>query len=100
MKLIEIEPYEWELYQDRDGIYLEIQIHNSAVSWSFAICLDQQAKNDYQINGKPSINNLAKRIESSLLRHDYDRFYAYPNVSKLQKEQMLQAFQLWKEQYT
>ena len=99
MKLTEIEPYEWELYQDHLGIYLELQVDNSAVSWSFAICLDQQAENDYRDYGKSAINNLAKRIQSSLLRRDYDRFYAYPNVSKLQKEQMLKAFIKWKNGY-
>lgn len=88
MKLIEIESYEWELYQDHDGLYLEIQLYNSAVSWSLAICLDQQAENDDGDYGKAAINGLAKRIESSLFRREYHRFYAYPNVSKLHKMRM------------
>lgn len=97
MKLIEIEPFEWELFQDHDGMYLEVQIYNCAVSWSFSICLDQKAQDNYHHEGKVFIHSLARRIESSLLRRDYKRFYTYSEVTKMQREQMHQAFKKWQD---
>ena len=43
MQLVEIEPYFWELYKDSKGIYLNVLIDMSAISWDKTIALDEQA---------------------------------------------------------
>ncbi|WP_163121152.1 hypothetical protein [Acinetobacter portensis] len=96
MKLIEIEPYFWELYQDESAMYLRIAIHNSFVTWDKSIYLDENAINHYFKEGKLSVDALAKRIESSIIRKDYDRFYSYQIVNKEQKQRMDGAFMAWK----
>lgn len=96
MRLIEIEPYFWELYEDSENVYLNILINISAISWDKTICLDEQTIQLYQTQGKGFIDDLAKRIESSQFRKDYERFYSYPHASKKQKERMLLAFDEYK----
>lgn len=96
MKLIEIEPHFWELYQDEFGMYLNVLIHNNFVTYEKSICLDVEASQDFLNQGKLSIDALARRIESSMLRKDYDRFYTYENVSIEQKQSMHDAFIEWK----
>ena len=92
MQLIEIEPYFGELYEDSENIYLNVCINMSAVSWAKTICLDKQTIQEYQTQGKGFIDDLAKRIESSQFRKDYERFYSFPEASAEQKEGMLLAF--------
>lgn len=96
MKLIEIEPNFWELYQDEFGMYLNVLIHNSFVTYGKSICLDVEVIQNYLNQGKLIIDALARRIESSMLRKDYDRFYTYENVSIEQKRSMHDAFIEWK----
>ena len=96
MQLIEIEPYFWELYEDSENIYLNVLINMSAISWEKTICLDEQAIQQYQTQGKSFIDGLAKRIESSQFGTDYERFYSYVDASKEQKKEMLQAFKEYK----
>ena len=97
MKLIEIEPYFWELYQDENTMYLSIYIHSSFVTWEKSVCLDEEAINNYNQHGKLSIDALAKRIESSQIRKDDERFYAYKSVDKEQRSNMYNAFMDWKK---
>ena len=52
MRLIEIEPYFWELYEDSENIYLNVLINMSAISWEKTICLDEQTIQQYQTQGK------------------------------------------------
>ena len=47
MKLIEIEPHFWELYQDEFGMYLNVLIHNNFVTHEKSICLDVEASQDF-----------------------------------------------------
>ena len=96
MQLIEIEPHFWELYEDCENIYLNVLINMSATSWEKTICLDEQTIQQYQTQGKGFIDGLAKRIEYSQFRNDYERFYSYPDASKEQKEEILQAFNEYK----
>ena len=96
MQLIEIEPYFWELYEDSENIYLNVLINMSAIPWEKTICLDEQTIQQYQTQGKGFIDGLAKRIESSQFRKDYERFYSYTDASKEQKKEMLQAFNEYK----
>ena len=96
MRLIEIEPYSWELYKDSEGMYLNVLMNMSAISWEKTICLDEQTIQQYQTQGKGFIDGLAKRIESSQFRKDYERFYSYTDASKEQKKEMLQAFNEYK----
>lgn len=96
MQLIEIEPYSWELYKDSDGMYLNVLISMSATSWEKTICLDEQAIQSYLTQGKGFVDGLAKRIESSQFRKNYERFYSYPDVSKEQEKRMLEAFAMYK----
>lgn len=96
MKSIEIEPNFWELYQDEFGMYLNVLIHNSFVTYGKSICLDVEVIQNYLNQGKLIIDALARRIESSMLRKDYDRFYTYENVSIEQKRSMHDAFIEWK----
>ena len=98
MQLIEIEPYFWELYEDSENIYLNVLINMSAISWEKTICLDEQTIQQYQTQGKGFIDGLAKRIESSQFRKDYERFYSYPDVSKEQENRMLEAFAAYRNQ--
>ena len=97
MKLIDIEPYFWELYQDEITMYLSVSIHHSFVTWEKSICLDEEAISNYNKHGKPSIDALAKRIESSEIRKDDERFYAYKSVDKEQRSNMYSAFMHWKK---
>ncbi|MGR3976704.1 hypothetical protein FW754_03265 [Acinetobacter sp. 1207_04] len=96
MQLIEIEPCFWELYKNSEGIYLNVLINMSAISWEKTMCLDEQTIQQYLTQGKDFIDGLAKRIESNQFRKDYERFYSYPDASKKQKEGMLQAFNKYK----
>lgn len=96
MKLIEIEPYSWELYQDDQGMYLEVKIHKGAVTWEQSFCLDQNSIQDYLNQGKAAIHALERRIESSKIRKDYERFYSFTDVTFLQKQKMREAFRAWK----
>lgn len=96
MQLIEIEPHFWELYQDEFGMYLNVLIHNSFVIFGKTICLDNDAISTYIQHGRSSVDALARRIESSMLRKDYDRFYTYKNVSIEQERRMADAFIVWK----
>ena len=99
MQLIEIEPYFWELYEDSENIYLNICINMSAISWAKTICLDQQTIQQYRTQGKGFIDGLAKRIENSQLRKDYERFYSFPNASAEQKDEMLRSFNKYKAKH-
>ncbi|MHA3056798.1 hypothetical protein ACX1NT_02580 [Acinetobacter sp. ANC 5584] len=91
MQLIEIKPYYWELYKDNEGMYLNVIINVRITSFEKAIILDEQALQGYITQGKEFIDGLAKRIESSHFRNDYDRFYSYPDVSKEQNNKMNEA---------
>ncbi|ATZ68709.1 hypothetical protein WCE00_13845 [Acinetobacter haemolyticus] len=91
MELVEIEPYFWELYKDSEGMYLNVIINMSAVSWEKMICLDEEATQNYLTQGKKFIVSLAKRIENSQFRKDYEKFYSYPEVSMDQRNQMSDA---------
>lgn len=95
MTLIEIEPFSWELYQDSNGLYLNVAINKSAVSWEVSICLDKQAIQDYMDKGREFIAKLAQGVEISQLSKDYAKFYSYQFVSKEQSEKMTEAFFIW-----
>ena len=96
MNVIEMEPYYWELYKDSDGIYLNVLINMSAISWEKTICLDEQAIQNYLTEGKDFVNSLAKRIESCQFRKDYEKFFSYPDVSNEQKKRIFEAFNRYK----
>lgn len=64
------------------------------VTYDKTVILDKDAKQAYNARGKDFIQQLAKQIESSQFRKDYDRFYSYPEATKEQKDQMLKAFKL------
>jgi hypothetical protein len=73
-------------------MYLNVLINKNAVSWTKSICLDQGSIQNYFTQGKIFINGLAKRIESSQFRKDYEQFYSYPDASKEQTDRMLEEF--------
>jgi len=98
MRLIEIEPYSWELYKDSEGMYLNVLMNMSAISWEKTVCLDEKAIQNYLSQGKEFVDSLAKKIESSQFRKDYERFYSYPDVSKEQENRMLEAFAAYRNQ--
>ncbi|WP_227554762.1 MULTISPECIES: hypothetical protein [Acinetobacter] len=95
MQLIEIEPHRWELYKDDARMYLNVIIDLRVAEYEKTIVLDEEAIQSYLKNGRAFIDALAKRIESSQHRKDYERFYSYANVSKEQKKEMSDAFQCW-----
>lgn len=95
MQLLDIEPYHWELYKDIKGMYLSVVINLRIVEYEKTIVLDDETILHYVRNGRDYIDGLAKRIETSLHRKDYERFYSYADVSVVQKKKMSEAYQFW-----
>ena len=48
MKLIEIEPHFWELYQNQDQLYLSVSVDNSAATYNWDLHLTQVQQQAYQ----------------------------------------------------
>ena len=70
MKLIEIEPHFWELYQDQQQLYLSVSVDNSAVTYNWDLHLTAQ-----QIE--------AQNRETDILQQAASRLVESVNVFKL-----------------
>ena len=66
MKLIEIEPHFWELYQDQQQLYLSVSVDNSAVTYNWDLHLTAQQIEVYQRQGRDSIVELAKQVVAAV----------------------------------
>ncbi|AXQ21929.1 hypothetical protein BEN71_07575 [Acinetobacter wuhouensis] len=99
MQLLERKPYHWELYRDNESLYLNVIINLRIATYEKTVVLDEDAKQAYKSRGKDFIQQLAKQIESSQFRKDYDRFYSYPDATKEQKEQMNKVLNLKQSNY-
>jgi len=56
----------------------------------------QSSIQDYLSQGKVAIDALARRIESSQIRKDDERFYSLTEVTFQQKQKMQEAYRSWK----
>ena len=95
MKLIEIEPHFWELYQNQDQLYLSVSVDNSAATYNWDLHLTQAQQQAYQQQGRESIVELAKQIVAAVFRGDFSFVEQYATTLEEQNA-MLAAFKVWR----
>ncbi|MHA3092141.1 hypothetical protein [Acinetobacter brisouii] len=96
MKIIEIEPHFWELYQDQQQLYLSVSVDNSAVTYNWDLHLTAQQIEVYQRQGRDSIVELAKQVVAAVFRGDFS-FMQQHEATAAEKEAMFAAFKQWRE---
>lgn len=96
MKLIEIEPHFWELYQDQQQLYLSVSVDNSAVTYNWDLHLTQEQADRYQQQGRDSVVELAKQVVAGVFRGDFS-FIEQHETTAEKKAEILAAFRVWRE---
>ncbi|WP_010116815.1 hypothetical protein [Acinetobacter sp. P8-3-8] len=97
MTLIEQQPHFWELYQNRDKYYLSIAVDMSSVVSCWDIALTEVEIQNYQNNGRISIEELANSIVIETYRGDFSNLEARKVSEQIQQE--LQAtYKIWRTQ--
>ncbi|WP_227539769.1 hypothetical protein [Acinetobacter sp. MB5] len=96
MKLIEIEPHFWELYQNQEQLYLSVSVDNSAVTYNWDLHLTEAQQQAYQQQGRESIVELAKQIVAAVFRGDFS-FVEKHDTTAEEKAAIFAAFKQWRE---
>ena len=97
MKLIEIEPHFWELYQQDDQLFMSIAIDLSSVVSCWEIWLTPEEIQHYQLDGRDVIHKLAERFVVQVYRGDCTEL-EHRTVSLPQKQSMHATFRTWQKQ--
>ncbi|MEG0605636.1 MAG: hypothetical protein RR487_14140 [Acinetobacter sp.] len=97
MTLIEQQPHFWELYQNQDHYYLSIAVDMSSVVSCWDIVLTELEIQNYQNNGRISIEELANSIVTETYRGDFSNLEARKVSEQIQQELQI-AFKAWRSQ--
>ena len=96
MKIIELEPHFWELYQESEQLYLAIAIDVSSVVSCWDLALTQIEIEDYQNFGRNSIDQLAKKLVKEVFRGNFSNLENRP-ASAAEKQAMQVTFKSWRD---
>jgi len=96
MKIIELEPHFWELYQESEQLYLAIAIDVSSVVSCWDLVLTQMEIEAYQNFGRNSIDQLAKKLVKEVFRGNFSNLENRP-ASAAEKQTMQVTFKSWRD---
>lgn len=98
MKVIEVEPYFWELYQYETQFFLSIAIDLGSTVSCWEIELTQAEIENYQTNGRKSIVDFTQQCVKDVYRGNTEQLDAR-RVNAAHKNAMLAAFKSWQANY-
>ncbi|WP_089606184.1 hypothetical protein [Acinetobacter piscicola] len=97
MILIEQQPHFWELYQNQDNYYLSIAVDMSSVVSCWDIGLTEIEIQNYQNNGRITIEEFANSIVTETYRGDFSNLEARKVSEQIQQE-LRAAYKIWRIQ--
>jgi len=97
MKIIELEPHFWELYQESEQLYLAIAIDVSSVVSCWDLALTQIEIETYRNFGRNSIDQLAKKLVKEVFRGNFSNLENRPPPSAAEKQAMQVTFKSWRD---
>jgi len=65
MQVIDHEPSSWFLVRDGERLFLDVNCSHGAVSYDFAMELDQREREGYGTEGRQFITALAEKVQNS-----------------------------------
>ena len=96
MKIIELEPQFWELYQQDEHLYLSIAIDVSSVVSCWDMVLTQAEIEAYQNFGRTTLVELTKTLVNDVFRGNFTRLESCL-ASADQKQAMQVTFKNWQK---
>ena len=94
MKIIELEPQFWELYQQGEQLYLSIAIDVSSVVSCWDMVLTQAEIEAYQNFGRTALVELTKKLVNDVFRGNFSRLES--NLAATDQKRAMQiTFKNW-----
>jgi hypothetical protein len=71
MQVIAEEPWDWFLFRDEDGLYLDVLVENSFVSFSVAAALTSEQAAGFERSGAAYLNGISHEMRTKALRREW-----------------------------
>lgn len=96
MQLIEQEPHFWELYQQDQQYFLGIAVDMSSVVTCWDLVLSADQIQDYQAQGRSSIENIAKCITAAAYKGNFSELERN-KASAAEQHAMQATYRAWRQ---